>query len=200
MTKHSLSLQHLQLVQHTMVDLMQVTELVAIAYTENEINRIMWSSVFVYISSIFLCLITYNMWLGLGRQFLFTQNTLVRIMVSISFFVAMYYPNFVSFIEFLMEFCIYDYILDTIHITGKKLLHFKCSKSGQILHVDTTGFPRPSHIWLCMITYSLHTRPIRSNFIRDIGRWEVHKLYWLYHIIAITIGYTTTITMVRANL
>ena len=37
----------------------------------------------------------------------------------------------------------YDDILDTIQITGKKLLHFKFSKSGQTLHVDKTFFPGP---------------------------------------------------------
>ena len=36
--------------------------------------------------------------------------------------------------------------LDTIWITDKKLLHFKLSKSGQILCVDKTSFPRPGHI------------------------------------------------------
>ena len=46
-----------------------------------------------------------------------------------------------------MEFCTYDDILNTIWITDKKLLHFKLSKSGQILRVDKTGFPRPSHIF-----------------------------------------------------
>ena len=57
----------------------------------------------------------------------------------------MCYTQSVSFIEFLMEFCIYDDI-DTILITDKKLLHFKFSKSGQILCIDKTGFPRPGHI------------------------------------------------------
>ena len=46
-----------------------------------------------------------------------------------------------------MDLCIYDDILDTILITDKKLLHFKLSKSGHILHVDKTDFPRPGHIW-----------------------------------------------------
>ena len=62
---------------------------------------------------------------------------------------CMCYPQSVSFIEFLMDFCIillYDDILDTIWSTDKKILHFKLSKSGQILHVDKTCFPRPSHI------------------------------------------------------
>ena len=58
----------------------------------------------------------------------------------------MCYPKSVSIIEFLMDFCIYDDILDTIQITDKKLLHFKLSKSGQILRVDKTCFPRPGHI------------------------------------------------------
>ena len=44
-----------------------------------------------------------------------------------------------------MDFCIYDDILDMIQIPDKTLLHFKFSKSGQILHVDKTCFPRPSH-------------------------------------------------------
>ena len=45
----------------------------------------------------------------------------------------MCYLNSVSFIELLMDFFIYDDISDTIWITDKKLLHFKLSKSGQIL-------------------------------------------------------------------
>ena len=55
------------------------------------------------------------------------------------------YLNSVN-IEFLMDFCIYDDILDMIQIPDKTLLHFKFSKSGQILRVDKTCFPRPSHI------------------------------------------------------
>ena len=35
--------------------------------------------------------------------------------------------------------------------TDKKLLHFKLSKSGQIVCVDKTDFPRPSHILLLNI-------------------------------------------------
>ena len=54
-------------------------------------------------------------------------------------------PKAVSFIEFLMDFCIYDDILNAIWITDKKLLHFKLSKSGQILCVDKISFPRPGH-------------------------------------------------------
>ena len=60
---------------------------------------------------------------------------------------CMCYPKSVNFIEFLMDFCIYDDILDTIKVADKKLLHFKLSKSGQTLSVDKTCFPRPSHIY-----------------------------------------------------
>ena len=59
---------------------------------------------------------------------------------------CMRYPQSVTFIAFLMDFYIYDDILDMIQITDKKLLHFKLSKSGQFLHVNKTCFPRPSHI------------------------------------------------------
>ena len=58
----------------------------------------------------------------------------------------MSYTKSVNFIEFLMDFCIYDDILDMLQVTDKKLLHFKFSKSGQILLVDKTCFPRPGHI------------------------------------------------------
>ena len=56
--------------------------------------------------------------------------------------------NLLIFIEFLMDFSICDDIVDTIPITDKKLLHFKLSKLGQILHVDKTCFPRPGHIYV----------------------------------------------------
>ena len=59
----------------------------------------------------------------------------------------MCYQKSVNFIEFLIDFCIYDDILE-IEITDKTLLHVKLSKSGQILHVDKTCFPRPGHIMM----------------------------------------------------
>ena len=62
---------------------------------------------------------------------------------------CMCYPESVNFMEFLMEFCIYDDLLDTIQITDKKLLYFKLSKSGQIFRVDKTCFPRPGHNLIC---------------------------------------------------
>ena len=53
------------------------------------------------------------------------------------------YPKSVSFIEFLMDFCIYDDSLDTTLIADEKFSHFKISKSSQILRVGKTGFPSP---------------------------------------------------------
>ena len=64
----------------------------------------------------------------------------------------MNYPNSVNFIEFLIDFCIYNDIYDMIQVTDKKLLYFKLSKSGQFLRVDKTCFPRPSHIY-CFTTH-----------------------------------------------
>ena len=62
---------------------------------------------------------------------------------------CMCYSKSVNFIEFLMDFCIYDVILYMIHITDKNLLHFKLSESGQILRVDNTCFPSAGHIYNC---------------------------------------------------
>ena len=36
---------------------------------------------------------------------------------------CMSYPKSVNFIVFLMDFYIYDYVTDTIHVTDKKSLH-----------------------------------------------------------------------------
>ena len=74
-------------------------------------------------------------------------STFVRIMAPISCSVANHYPKSFSCIEFLMNFCIYDDILDAVRITDKKILLFKLLKSVQMLHVDKTSFPRPSHIY-----------------------------------------------------
>ena len=71
---------------------------------------------------------------GTRKQVLFTQNTLVHT-------VATYLRFCTCYLEFLMDFCIYDDILDTIQITGERLIHFKFSKLGQFFHVDTTYFP-----------------------------------------------------------
>ena len=54
-----------------------------------------------------------------------------------------------------MDFCIYDDMLNTIQIIDTKLLHFKLSKSGQILYADKTGFPRPGHRYsYCLLAKS----------------------------------------------
>ena len=75
---------------------------------------------------------------------IYTKYTCLNYVTYLLF--CMCYPKSVNFIEFLMDFCIYDDILDTIQVTGKKLLHVKLSKSGQILRADKTCFPRPGHI------------------------------------------------------
>ena len=96
-----------------------------------------------------------NLWLGLGKQVLSTKYTLVHNYGTHLLF-CMCYPKSISFIEFLMDLCMYDDILDAIWITGKKLLHFKLSKSCQILHVlDKTCFPRPNHILCAYKIYGL---------------------------------------------
>ena len=69
---------------------------------------------------------------------------------------CMSYPKSFSFIEFPMDFCMHGDILNTIQITDKRLLHFKLKKSGQILHVDMTCFPRPSHIQICQLVIYIY--------------------------------------------
>ena len=75
-----------------------------------------------------------------------TKYTCSYYSTSLAFYMG--YPKFVSFIEFLMDFCIYSNSLDTICIRDKKLLHFKLLKSGQILHIDKTGSPRSGHMFI----------------------------------------------------
>ena len=53
---------------------------------------------------------------GLGKQVLSTQNTLVHIMAHISCSVCAIQNLLASFIDFLVDFSIYDNILDTIRI------------------------------------------------------------------------------------
>ena len=74
---------------------------------------------------------------------IYTKYTCLNYVMYLLF--CMCYPKSVNFIEFLIDCCIYDDILDMIEITDKKLLHVKLSKLGQILHVDKTCFPRPGH-------------------------------------------------------
>ena len=76
---------------------------------------------------------------------------------------CMCYPKSVNFIEFLMDFCIYDDILGTIMVIDKRLLHFKLSKSGQILRVDKTYFPRPGHIYIAIIHIIILINKVHVN-------------------------------------
>ena len=85
---------------------------------------------------------------GHGKTDLIYTNTLVCIMACISCSVCAI-PNLLvllnsSWISAYNNYY-YDDILDTILITDKTSLHFKLSKSGQILRVDKAGFPRHSH-------------------------------------------------------
>ena len=60
------------------------------------------------------------------------------------------------------------YNTDYYAYTDKKLLHFNLSKSGQILHVDKTGFPRPGYI--CKFPFSLwYHCNFTHNDIKIIG-------------------------------
>ena len=79
----------------------------------------------------------------------------------------MCYPKSVNCIEFLMDFYIYDDILDMIQITDKKLLQFKLSQSGQILRVDKTCFPRPGHIYNYIYSNSDLYTYITKKLIRN---------------------------------
>ena len=70
---------------------------------------------------------------------------------------CMCYPNSVGFIEFLMDFSIYDNML---HNTDKKLLHLKLSKSGQFYLQKRQVFPVPVtnlvFIWRHTFQHSLN--------------------------------------------
>ena len=67
-----------------------------------------------------------------------------------------------------MDFCIYDDIVDIIQIIDKELLHFKLLKSGQILHVDKTCFPRPGHIFKWLHFYNCQCSFIVMKNFRTI--------------------------------
>ena len=58
----------------------------------------------------------------------------------------MCYTKSVSFTESLIDCCMYVDIFVIYNINKDKLLHFKHSKLGQVLHVDNTGFPKPNDI------------------------------------------------------
>ena len=103
---------------------------------------------------------------------------------------CMRYPKSVNFIEFLMDFCIYDDIFNIIQITNKKLLHFKLSKSGQILRVDKTCFPRPSHILtqtFCQVEITMHVlliKPLLATYTSIL----LQRQSYLCRVLLIAIG------------
>ena len=77
-----------------------------------------------------------------GKQILSTQSTLVCIMAHISCSVCANHNHLVL----LNSSWISTYKMTTWNtIRDKRLLHFKVSKSSQILRVDKTCFPKPGH-------------------------------------------------------
>ena len=73
------------------------------------------------------------------------QNILVHIMVHISCSGCAIYSLSVLLNSLLISTCTYDEMCVIIRNTLNKLLQFKHSKLGQILHVDKTSFLRLSH-------------------------------------------------------
>ena len=74
-----------------------------------------------------------------------------------------------------MDLCMYDDILNAIRIADKKLFHFKPSKSGQILRVDKTCFPKPGHIYILYIY-----RDWKQSSLSHL-RIHIHNRIWLMH-------------------
>ena len=93
------------------------------------------------------------------------------------------YPKSVNFIVFLMDFCICVDILDTIQITDKTLLLFKLSKSGQILCVDKTCFPRRGHILRIKSLEHLADVYKTSKIILEIIRLTTLNVYYMPYIV-----------------
>ena len=81
---------------------------------------------------------------------IYTKYTCLRYGIYLLFCVC--YGKAVSCIEFLMGFCIYDDIMDTILITDWKLLHVKLSKLGKIYALITLVFSG-------LVTY-VHISPV----------------------------------------
>ena len=103
-----------------------------------------------------VCIYIYIYVTGPGKTgLIYTKYTCLYYGMYLLF--CMCYPKSVNCIKFLIDCCIYDDILDMIEMTDKKLLHVKLSKSGQILHVDKTCFPRPGHIYIYIYVHAIIT-------------------------------------------
>ena len=77
---------------------------------------------------------------------IYTKYNFVHIMAPISCSVCAIQNLLVVLnSSWISAYTVYDDNLDTILITDKTLLHSKPLKSGQISHVDKTGFLRPGH-------------------------------------------------------
>ena len=83
-------------------------------------------------------------WLWENRSYLHKIHLFILWQLYLLF--SIHYPRSICFIEIFMYFCIHDDILHRIWITDKRLLHFRFTKSDQILCVDKIGFSRPGHI------------------------------------------------------
>ena len=97
------------------------------------------------------------MWLGLGKQVLFTRNTLVHIVALISCCVCAIQNLLVFWIPHEFQYITYDNILDKIIVTDVMLLYYKLSLSSQIIYVDKTSFPLSGHIlcnWTSLVNNS----------------------------------------------
>ena len=98
--------------------------------------------------------------------------------------IHMCYPKSVSCIEFLMDFSIYDDILDTIQITDKTLLHFKLSKSGQILHVDIRMvFPGPVTYGQIFKNFNIVSYVDRSLLMKKLSGPKLCTIYGIYYLV-----------------
>ena len=86
------------------------------------------TNTYIYIY-IYICIYIYVT--GPGKTgLIYTKYTCLYYATYLLF--RMCYSKSVNIIAFLMDFCTYDDICDMVHITDKKLLHFKLSKSDQI--------------------------------------------------------------------
>ena len=111
-----------------------------------------------------------------------------------SIFCSVCDPKYVSFINFLLDFCITDDILYAIWIIVKKLLDFKLSISGQIYMCIRLVFLAWSHLVKCFII----------NLYLFLGKSALWQWYSLVHnvsqIITVSIKLVLSIKQVGTGL
>ena len=111
----------------------------------------------------------------MGKQVLSTQNTLVHITVCTYLLLYMCYPctNLLFLLNSLWIFYIgmmTFWIQYQLQI--KKLLHFKLLKSGQIICVDKTSFPRPGHTGKAPWKYG----PVFAPYLHDWTLYDINTV------------------------